>query len=81
VREKSGGHSVADNVIREMYVNTLPLLEKNTHLVNNLILVDVTYDSIDLVFELNPSEKRLFVSSKLPEWVLENFPKIARLNK
>jgi predicted ABC-type ATPase len=81
VREKSGGHSVAENVIREMYANTLALLEKNTHLVNNLLLVDVTYDSIDLVFELNPREERLFVGSKLPKWVLENFPKIAKLSE
>ncbi len=30
-------------------------------------------------FELNPKENRLFVSSKLPKWVQENFPKIAHL--
>jgi predicted ABC-type ATPase len=79
VRKQSGGHSVAENVIREMYGNTFELLQKNTNLINNLLLVDVAYDSIDLVFELNPKENRLFVGSKSPNWVQENFLKIAHL--
>ena len=79
IREKSGGHHVSEKVIREMYANTIELLQKNTHLITNLMLVDITYDSIDLVFELNPNENRIFISSKLPEWVLANFPQIPLL--
>lgn len=76
IREKSGGHGVSEKVIREMYENTSNLLQKNTSLIDNIMLVDITYDAIDLVFELNPKENRLFVSSQLPEWVSINFPKI-----
>ncbi len=81
IREKSGGHSVSEKVIREMYENTNNLLQNNTSLIDNIMLVDIDYDAIDLVFELNPKENRLFVSSKLPEWVLVNFPKIMNLRK
>lgn len=81
IREKSGGHSVSEKVIREMYANTIELLQRNTNLVNNLMLVDINYDSIDLAFELNPKENRIFISSNLPTWVLANFPKIVQLKK
>ncbi|MFN3490029.1 MAG: hypothetical protein ACK4YV_12890 [Emticicia sp.] len=81
IREKSGGHSVSEKVIREMYANTLDLLQKNTHLVNNLMLVDISYNTIDLVFELNPKANRLFINSELPTWLLENFPKILHFKK
>lgn len=81
MRERSGGHSVSEKVIGEMYVNTIELLQKNIYLVNNLLLVDIQYNTLDLIFELNPNENRLFVNAKLPDWVVVNFPKILKLQK
>lgn len=81
IRERSGGHSVSEQVIREMYANTLHLLQNNVSLITNLILVDIQYDILDLIFELNPKENRLFISSNLPKWVAENFSEISKLQK
>ncbi|MDZ7934491.1 MAG: hypothetical protein U5M51_05905 [Emticicia sp.] len=81
MRERSGGHSVSEKIIGEMYVNTIELLQKNIYLVNNLLLVDIQYNTLDLIFELNPNENRLFVNAKLPDWVVVNFPKILKLQK
>lgn len=81
IRERSGGHSVSEQVIREMYANTLHLLQNNVSLITNLIFVDIQYDMLDLVFEFNPKENRLFISSHLPDWLIINFPAIIQLRK
>lgn len=81
IRERAGGHSVSELIIREMYENTLKLLQNNVNLLTNLMFIDVQYDILDLVFELNHKENRLFIGSNLPNWLLQNFPKISQLRK
>ncbi|MFN3849805.1 MAG: hypothetical protein ACK4NY_10265 [Spirosomataceae bacterium] len=79
IREKSGGHSVSEKVIHEMYENTIPLIQSNAHLIDGIRLVDISYSFIDLAFELNPDQNILFINSNLPKWITENFPKIVEL--
>lgn len=41
IRERAGGHSVSELIIREMYENTLKLLQNNVNLLTNLMFIDV----------------------------------------
>lgn len=63
VRYLSGGHEVKQEVIEEMYNDTILLFEQNKSLFTNVRLVNITYDTIT---ELSPHYELM------PEWVLKN---------
>ncbi len=68
-RQQAGGHSVEPSVIRDMYVNTFPLLSVNQHLIDRLQLIDVNSASTELIYSRRfSSDKPEFVHPELPAW-------------
>ncbi len=78
-RSKSKGLFVAETIIKQMYDSTLPLLRKNISCISHLQLIDVTYNSEELVYSgYYPAQNHEFVQYPLPKWVVQNFPEIAK---
>lgn len=76
-REKYGGHRVAEQVIREMYEQTISLLRKNISTISHLQFVHVTYNAVELVYSgYYPSGNHEFISPVLPNWISQNFPEL-----
>jgi predicted ABC-type ATPase len=76
-REKYGGHRVAEKIIVDMYVQTLPLLRKNINTITHLQFINVTYNAVELVyFGYYPTGDHEFISPVLPNWVSQNFPEL-----
>lgn len=63
IRHLSGGHEVRQEIIEEMYVNTLPLFQQNKDLFNTVRLVDMT--------DTAPVEHSRD-SGNLPAWIVAN---------
>lgn len=63
IRHLSGGHEVKEAVIEEMYRNTFSLFRENRELFDNVLLVDVTDNSV-LPLTKNTAPN--------PTWVSEN---------
>jgi predicted ABC-type ATPase len=78
-REKFGGHHVDSEIILKMYENTLPLIKKNVDLINEIQLIDVDFESIDLIYS---TEKDLtFSITELPDWVKSLAPETLNLER
>jgi predicted ABC-type ATPase len=63
IRYENGGHEVKADVVKEMYVSTLPLLKENRNIFHQLRLVNVNYE---YVLELTKD------SESLPKWILDS---------
>lgn len=61
LRHKNGGHLVKENIIREMYENTIPLLKSNLKLFNTTTFIDVSNKGNNIVSKSN-----------LPNWIIDN---------
>ncbi len=61
VRHQNGGHLVEPDVIRAMYIDTIPLFTKYSRLFSSVTLISVTDMDIEEV-----------TSNSLPEWVVSN---------
>lgn len=79
LRYESGGHFVEERIIKEMYENTVPLLQKYSNLIDNLKLIDVSSEGGQLCFDLNKIDDKLFIAPSLPNWIISNFPNILSL--
>ena len=78
-RALAGGHKVSPEVVKEMYENTLPLFQIYSKTVESVQFINVIDSKIspDLVYSLRyPTEKDEFIHPDLPQWVVQNFPKI-----
>ncbi len=77
LRQKAGGHRVAESVILDMHAQTIPLLRKNIQLINHLQFVNVTDEGVELVYSgYYPTGFHEFINPILPDWVTKNFPEI-----
>ena len=77
-REKAGGQEVEPAAIEEMRCNTIGLLKKNIAMFSYVSFIDVTYNSVELVYSgYYPNRNHEFVNDVLPNWVSTNFPEIA----
>lgn len=74
-RYKNGGHLVEPNVIDEMYKNTLPLFLENKELFDNVQFVNVTYNSIRLIYSgiFKENKHIFFLEKELPKWAAKLF--------
>ena len=78
VRARAGGHEVEPLIIQDMLFNTIGLLRKNIASIDHLTFIDVTYNSVELVYSgYYPTRNHEFVSDVLPNWVTTNFPEIS----
>ena len=60
-RFENGGHLVSNDVIDEMYTNTIPLLIRNISLFRSITFISVTGAEVEEVTEFN-----------MPDWVSRN---------
>jgi predicted ABC-type ATPase len=78
-RFKNGGHYVAEEIVREMYVQTLPLLKENISLFGHVQFFDVSSENLipELVYSgYYPTANHEFIHPVLPKWVSHYFTKI-----
>lgn len=75
-RADEGGHYVEPAMIDHMYWQTLNLLKQNSSMISYLTLIDVTYNSIELVYAGSYPNHHDYINHTLPMWVMKNFPKI-----
>ncbi|MBB3837275.1 putative ABC-type ATPase [Runella defluvii] len=77
IRANSGGHEVEPAVIRDMCYNTIGLLRKNIAQFKHITLINVTYNSLELVYSgYYPNQVHEFSHHILPNWIVKNFPEI-----
>ena len=76
VRVQEGGHEVKPMDIEYMYQMTLPLLQQKIGLFAYERFINVTYNSVRVVYEGNYPDQHDFVEAELPKWVTKYFPKI-----
>lgn len=70
-RHKEGLHLVPPETVREMYHNTLPLLQENLHLINNLTAINVTKTDFSPEFKMryDLDLSRVRRAEVLPQWI------------
>ncbi len=76
VRALEGGHFVEPTMIDYMHLQTFSLLKQNSSTINHLTLIDVTYNTVELVYAGFHPDKHQYIRPVLPTWVTKNFPKI-----
>lgn len=77
LREKSGGHQVAPEIIKRMYQDTLPLLRRHIKLIDNLLFINVDYDAVELVYAgYYPKNQKDYLHRSVPLWLMNHFPEI-----
>ena len=79
LREEAGGHHVDANIILKMYENTVPLIKNNTHLIHGIQLVNVDFESIELVY--SKEKDSTFSVLERPNWVNSLAPETLNLEK
>ncbi|MFN8354214.1 MAG: hypothetical protein U0Y10_07210 [Spirosomataceae bacterium] len=72
LREKSGGHQVAPEIIKRMYQYTLPLFRKHIKLLDYLQFIHVDY----VYAGYYPNAQKDFLHTSVPLWLINHFPEI-----
>jgi predicted ABC-type ATPase len=65
LREKFGGYHVDSDIILKMYENTIPLIKNNVHLIHGIQLINVDFESIELVYSKENDSIFLFQNSQI----------------
>ncbi len=79
LREEAGGHHVEPNIILKMYENTISLIKNNAHLIHGIQLVNVNFESIELVY--SKEKDSIFSITELPNWVKSLAPETLNLER
>ena len=79
LREEAGGHHVDSDIILKMYENTVSLIKNNAHLIHGIQLVNVDFESIELVYSKNKDS--IFSVTELPNWVKSLAPETLNLER
>jgi predicted ABC-type ATPase len=78
-REKFGGHHVDVDIIEKMYENTHSLIKKYAHLISRIQLINVDFESIELVY--SREKDSIFSDLELPNWVKTLAPETLNLEQ
>jgi predicted ABC-type ATPase len=79
LREDAGGHHVDSDIILKMYENTIPLIKKNARLIYGIQLINVDFESIELVYF--KEKDSIFSIKELPNWVKSLAPETLNLER
>ena len=79
LREDAGGHHVDSGIILRMFENTIPLIKNNANLIHRIQLINVDFESIELVY--SKENDSIFSITELPNWVKSLAPETLNLER